>query len=379
MSATAIAIGTTVVGQIQNVGQIVEISQSHSHQKEQVHWTKRGYHLDSQSLRLDALDHAKEEIRSHYDTYVSRLDTLLLVLALIWPFALNTIQFSEAFVPGLKSAHECPECIENIYEWLVGVWVALLGLILLLPFWGILMLIRCKLKLDSWLEYSLAGLNRRRREIVKVSQPSGGIIQDDETEKIVFNLVNVVLEYQEYLAEIWTGECSHLVHSATSLLWMSAVGALLLTAVSVWIFLFNQGGVHAYYSSYFFVMIVIAVMGPVVYLIWEKGRPKIKPPRVDPQELARSSFPLTSPRVRKASAAYGGFSDLSPQLQRAQSSPPVLGDFPRALANRYRPAADLVSNYVSRSQTWCRKRKVPPLNLPLIPETSPTRSASSRF
>ena len=35
---------------------------------------------DSHALCLAALDHSKEEIRSHYDTYVSRIDTSLLML-----------------------------------------------------------------------------------------------------------------------------------------------------------------------------------------------------------------------------------------------------------------------------------------------------------
>ena len=45
-----------------------------------------------------------------------------MVLALIWPFALNTIQFSDPFVP--ESEADCPECVEAKHTWLVGLWVA---------------------------------------------------------------------------------------------------------------------------------------------------------------------------------------------------------------------------------------------------------------
>ncbi|CAJ1438952.1 unnamed protein product [Effrenium voratum] len=147
--------------QVQNVGQMVEIGQSHVHQQEQIRWARRAYQLESQSVRLDVFDHVKEEIRSHHDTYMGRIDALLLVLALVWPFGLNTIQFSDPFVP--QTEMECEDCIEVQYTWLVGAWIMLLGMILILPFWGILMLIRCKLKLDRWLEYSLARLNQARR------------------------------------------------------------------------------------------------------------------------------------------------------------------------------------------------------------------------
>ena len=106
-----------VLDQVQNVGQVVEIGQSHVHQKEQarvsnkkrcvnsrksflgtriaptpvgrsfgsaqVRWARRAYQLESQSVRLDVFDHVKEEIRSHHDTYMGRIDVLLLVLALL--------------------------------------------------------------------------------------------------------------------------------------------------------------------------------------------------------------------------------------------------------------------------------------------------------
>merc|ERR1719188_1365183 len=93
------------------VGQALELWRAQQHHEVDMKYNMINLHQDMQNLRLDALDHAKEEIRSHYDTYVGRIDTLLLVLALIFPFALNVIQFSDPFVPATEET--CPDCIES--------------------------------------------------------------------------------------------------------------------------------------------------------------------------------------------------------------------------------------------------------------------------
>jgi hypothetical protein len=259
--------------------------------------------MDSQSLLLDALDHSKEEIRSHYETYVNRIDTPLLVLALIWPFALNTIQFSDPFVP--QSKEECPHCLEARYPWLVVLWVGSMGVILILPFWGILMLIRCKLKLDSWLEYSLAGLNRERRPLILKARDAAAAAKRQEDhgfdiEGMVAQLVDVVLAYQDYLARIWTAECGWLVHVSTMLLWMSAVAALFLTALSMVIFLNDKGGVHAESAQYFAVLIASGLVLPAVYVVQQRLTNTVRPPDGDPDDLHQAAFPLCALRAQKA-------------------------------------------------------------------------------
>lgn len=274
-------------------GSAAEITQNHQQQKETIHWTKRGFYLDSYSLLLDALDHSKDEIRSQYDTYVYRIDTLILVLALIWPFALNTIQFSDPFVPGLVHEKNCPECLEAKYRWVVYVWVSLLGTILILPFWGILMLIRVKFKLDSWLEYSLAGIHRERREVM----------QDDpnrpDNQQIVAHLVDTVLRYQDYLGRIWSSECGWLVHAATMLLWMSTVAALWLVSLSMIIFFWDKGGPFKKNLPYFAAMITFGCITPAIYVLKQKFcTPAPRRPSGDADVMAEEEFPLTSARVQ---------------------------------------------------------------------------------
>eukprot|EP00931_Biecheleriopsis_adriatica_P064475 TRINITY_DN3924_c0_g1_i1.p1 TRINITY_DN3924_c0_g1~~TRINITY_DN3924_c0_g1_i1.p1 ORF type:complete len:389 (-),score=42.85 TRINITY_DN3924_c0_g1_i1:94-1260(-) len=293
MASSALLLGARMLDQVQNVGQIGELVQGHVHQREQIHWVRRAYQLDCQSIRLDVFDHAKDEIRSHHDTYMGRIDTLLLVLALIWPFALNTIQFSDPFVPHL--AEDCEDCIEVEHTSLIVSWIVLLGGILILPFWGILMLIRCKLKLDRWLEYSLARLNHARRDMNIVPAPKpqvhGSSQQEhddfkDDTKDIVSTLVKLVSECQEYLALIWTEECGWLVHTATSLLWVSATAALLLTALSMWIFLVNKGGMHPHCARLFAVIVLVGVAVPLIYVLWQRSWDELEPPAGLGEELS---------------------------------------------------------------------------------------------
>lgn len=334
---------------LDQAGQVAEIKQNSLYQVENIHWARRAFKLDCVSLLLDALDHSKEEIRSYYETYAARIDTILLVLALIWPFALNTIQFSDPFVP--QTQEECDEaaseCIEVKYQWLIGVWMFLMGVILILPFWGILMMIRCKLKLDSWLEYALAGLNGERRRILggglirqeddaapeeaerRIDPTLGGravtfdemceqhvemcdptsrrksddqlkrhwtnlkqVPADGDSRQMADELVDVVLQYQEYLSRIWTAECGWLVQAATTLLWMSAVAALLLTSISMLIFLTDKGGEHADSAPYFGVLITCGCVLPAVYVMQQRLWNTVRPPDGDPAEMFDAAFPL---------------------------------------------------------------------------------------
>jgi hypothetical protein len=148
-------------------------------------------------------------------------------------------------------------------------WVASLAIMLLLPFWGILMFIRCKFKLDSWLEFSLAHLNAEAGKLKLDFQ--AGILEEQgapvDAAHVVNSLVTAVNDLQEYLANIWNAECGWLVNAATKLLWMSAVAALNMTSVSVAIFLYDKGGAHATSAPYFAAAITVSCIVPALYLL----------------------------------------------------------------------------------------------------------------
>ncbi|CAE7503336.1 unnamed protein product [Symbiodinium pilosum] len=148
MSLVAGATLLNGIGHLANLGQFVEIGQGQAFQREQMQWARRAYCLDSRALRIDLLNAVKEDVRDHHQTYASRIDTLLLVHTLLLTFALATLQYSDQFVP----VSGCVECEENEHPWLVTCWVYAVSGILILPFWGIVMLIWSKLQLDHWLE-----------------------------------------------------------------------------------------------------------------------------------------------------------------------------------------------------------------------------------
>merc|ERR1712007_27319 len=100
-------------------GQFVEIGQGQAHQREATRWARKNYALDTQALKIDLLGDTREDIRRTYDTYIERLDTLLLLNAIILPFALQTLQFSDQFVPGFACAvNPDTYCLVAQYPWL---------------------------------------------------------------------------------------------------------------------------------------------------------------------------------------------------------------------------------------------------------------------
>jgi hypothetical protein len=274
------------------LGSFSEIFQNERQHKEQMYWIKRNYNQDTHSLLLDVIDHSKTEIRSHYQTYINLIDTPMLVLSLIWPFGLNTFQFSDPFVPGLADTGDCPECIEARRPWIIYAWVFFLTVVLVLPFWGILMLIRCKLKLDSWQQESLAGIKWHKDEALRRVDDIAHSVENMEchgssaearsitTPKIALELIKDVTKYQEKWRTQWDNECSWLVRASTTLLWMSAGGALILVTLSMVVFFSDKGGVYPDYAPYFAAFMASGCVLPSVYVLQQEAVNKVKEPKM---------------------------------------------------------------------------------------------------
>lgn len=308
-----------LLSHLANVGQFVEIGQGHAYQREQIRWTRRAYMLDTQALRLDLLGNAKDEIRAHYDTYVSRTDTLLLVDALLWNFALASLQFAEEFVPQKKG--DCDYCIEASHPWLIKLWVVLVGLTLVLPFWSILMLIRCKSKLDNWLEVSLASLNRERRMTVTGVEHAGRSEQEQqakaqlEIEEVINRLGGFIIRYQDHFSQIWNVECGKLYGAATTLLWLSAVNAISLVSFMFWFYVVNWQA-NPWKVHYHFVFVMgMGMILPAAYVLWSRRR--IVEPDID----------LVMPSLDEPKASRQPFPDPRRQdLQQRTAREPLLAD-----------------------------------------------------
>lgn len=269
----------SALGSLSNLGEVLQLGTGHKYQKETMQWTRRNYALDVQALKIDLLGAARDDVRGTYDTYIERLDTLLLLNALLLPFALNTLQFSDEFVP--QTEIDCPHCIQATRPWLVYIWVILVGMELILPFWSILLLLRCKTWLDSWLQHTLSELQEMRRNIIRsrdahtvVSDTAVGNQREEdvatEQQKIIASLGEFIVDYQDLFGDLWNEQCTPLVFWATRMLWFSAYVAITLTGLMFWIYLFNRDDPQQQPANFHFAwLIVVGLSAPVALVLWE--------------------------------------------------------------------------------------------------------------
>lgn len=288
----------SALGLVANVGGALQIAQEEVHQRESVRWTARGYALDAHSMKANLLSAARDDIRCTYDTHSERLDSLLLFNALLLPFALNTLQFSEPFVPGNNcpydpSSHK-PIDVECKYPILHTIWVYLIAVDLIIPFWSIGLLLRCKYILDNWMSTVIIDINEARRFFVtdlSCSETSRAKADAyaDETNKLVQNFMNLFADCQEEFQEMWYQECYPLVKIATKLLFSAACVAQVLTMYMFFIFLTHRTEGHGDAIS-FAVLCILGLSLPGVLWGYQWLRSKIEKNAESKCSLGTPSF-----------------------------------------------------------------------------------------
>lgn len=259
-----------------NVGTFVNVGQEHAHQREQVRWNIRNYALDMQALKIDLLGEARDDVRGTYQTYAEQLDTALLLNALLLPFAPGILQLSDDFVPPTED--ECPYCIEAHNPWLNTCAIYMIGFCLILPFWALLMLLRCKIWLDNWLQNTLDKLQGLRRMMIlhpphDANTPNAANInmrQADtcnDQEQILVHLTQFVGEYQDLFLESWTRQCAPLFYLALRLLLSSVIMAVMLIGLLLWMYLKNRQGQQNIDNVHFLWLIIAGLLVPVIYFL----------------------------------------------------------------------------------------------------------------
>lgn len=329
----------SAIGQIANLGQFVEIGQGHAHQQEAVRWARRNYELDTQALKIDLLGAARDDIRGTYDTYVERLDSLLLLNALILPFALNTLQFSDVWVPSLncpaaaEAAHQDPntECIAVKFRWMHTLWVYLVAIALFLPFWAILLVLQCKRRLDTWLQRTLEDLQMMRKSIItsassefgsnarnaRSSQKSSKQVESDlaeEQQRVIADLGSFIVQYQDTFAVLWRQQCIPLVTHSTQLLWTATSFAVLLTSYMVWMYLANRPEYLRGDNVHFAGIIIVGFTVPGVYFLRYicNKRLELPPHGERAQDQLQTGVRMIQPSIGQS---------ISLQARPSQSSP----------------------------------------------------------
>lgn len=258
-----------VLGHLANLGQVVALGQGHAYQREHVKQSRLNYTLDIQALKVDLLGTARDDVRSTYETYMERLDTLLLLNGLLLTFSLNTLQYSDAFLPQGDSCHDC---IEVVHPWIASTWTLMVAASLILPFWSLMLLLWCKADLDKWLHQTLDWLQQLRRCLFRQLAPTdettgstgSATVESNgaEAEEAVATLGGFIVLYQDRLMDLWDGRCAPLVLWATRLLWLSVYVSVALVAGTFWVFLADRPGEQHPAHLHFLWVVLLGVLLP---------------------------------------------------------------------------------------------------------------------
>jgi hypothetical protein len=261
------------LGHVSNLGQLVEIGQGHSHQREQIRWTKRGFAADSQALKVSLLGAARDDIRGTYDSYVERLDSLLLLTGILFTTALSLIQFSNNFMPGLTclDRKDAEDCIEVRFPWLLTVWTYLIAIDLFLPLYSLCALLYCKRKLETWLQHTLYRLQQMRKDIVITDIRDTTAAQEEEMaedqKRIVAEMGDFIVRSQDSFLAGWNADCALHASATHWLLFFSVFISEILVAFMVWVYLADRVSSESYDHIHFAVISIVGFALPSSFFI----------------------------------------------------------------------------------------------------------------
>lgn len=330
------------LGHAANVASLMSVGQEAAHHREQLVWSRRSYALDAIGMKVGLLKAARDEVRGTYDTYVDRLDTLLLLNGILMPFAMNVLQFCDVFLMKTEFDDDCDDCMEKHHPWIGYLWAYLVGLVLIFPFWALLIALGCKDALDQWLQNALADLQELRRDFAANNEPEAAGALDAarrvsgkaaaawiskelrlaqemvcENERVVEKLGEFVVGFQDNFTETWTTRCLPQVFWANRLLWAAVIVCVCMTGQMFGVFLINRKGKQEDESSHFIVLCFAGLGLPVYAMIfWRtcKPFPNLQPfaepvswrdalARTFLPDLSRPPPPLTPSRARSPSRA----------------------------------------------------------------------------
>jgi len=201
---------------------------------------------------------------------------------------------------------------------------------LALPFWSILLLLRCKVWLDEWLQHTLDQLQELRREIVSQTGPSPVTHTKEERiaaeqEQTVSRLGGFIVEYQDLFADLWAHHCANLLHLATRLLWSSVWVSIVLVSFMMWLFLVNRKGEQNVAHWHFMLLTFVGLLVPLAVYPLMKGQRAAVPARtMAPLGNFSNPLPPTAPRrsssIQSSNANTPVNDPLSPTAPRRSSS-----------------------------------------------------------
>eukprot|EP00930_Biecheleria_cincta_P074395 TRINITY_DN61607_c0_g1_i1.p1 TRINITY_DN61607_c0_g1~~TRINITY_DN61607_c0_g1_i1.p1 ORF type:complete len:354 (+),score=45.43 TRINITY_DN61607_c0_g1_i1:69-1064(+) len=221
-------------------GSGLEMIQAEAHQEEQSFWAQKQYRLDVFSFTIDILDKTKDEVRDLYDCYSGRIDTLMVLHTLLLTLGFAVMGYNDTMFPRNTIMEGQNLALRKI--WLVFfATVQATGMIM--PLWAIACLVKCRQRLESWLDESLRKLHKQltckmtEREALQAETHTDVKRLDEMREKNLTGVVALLSSCHEEFDEMWQESCQGPYRVASWLLWCNVILAVADAGIQMGVFL----------------------------------------------------------------------------------------------------------------------------------------------
>ena len=227
MLQAALGIFEAGAGLFADVGGMV---QAHLQLEEQLRWTQKQYRLDILSFSMDMLSQVKDEVKDLYECFSQRVDNLLVVHTLLLSLGFGVLQYSDAFYPG-----------QYVWDtrWAQKVFLVSFAIVqalgIIIPFLAVSALVRCKQRLENWLDDSLRELHQEfefkicRDGRVKTEPHAAEAdlhrtdLLDQQRDELIARIAGLVGKYHTSFDTMWRTECLGLYLLSSNLFWWAIV------------------------------------------------------------------------------------------------------------------------------------------------------------
>lgn len=222
-------------------GQGLDLMQGEMHQTEQVLWTQKQYRLDVFSFTIDILDKTKDEIRDLYDCYSGRIDTLMVLHTLLLTLGFAVMGYNDTMFPRNTIMED--QNITLRKAWLVC-FASVQATGMIMPLWAIACLVKCRQRLESWLDDSLRSLHKQlttkmqgREALQEERRVADSKTLDVLREKNLKEVVGLLSQCHEKFDEMWEDNCKGPYRVASMLLWCNVILAVANAGIQMGVFL----------------------------------------------------------------------------------------------------------------------------------------------
>lgn len=193
-----------------------QILQDHHYHQDEMRWNRRAFNLDSQALNLELVNTIRDDLRDLISQRAQQIDNVLLVNTLLFSFSFGFV--CEGTFPVSRTTSPCPPGGEASFltngclrwyptDFWLRLYVTMMVLTFVLPFWSIWFALECKSGLDAF-------LNK--------------ILREERSSRLDFKTWT---RFFESFEQHWARHCRFNAMAASSLFWGGMVSALSVSQV----------------------------------------------------------------------------------------------------------------------------------------------------